>query len=65
MWNFDMTSVPVHTVDGESLSKITIHNFEKSKKKSKFEFSPIEGNLVDTCYHYNGVYKLYIRVLNQ
>jgi len=30
--NFDTTSVPVHSVDGESLSEIAIHNFEKSWK---------------------------------
>ena len=27
-----MTSVPVHTIDGESLSEVAIHNFEKSQK---------------------------------
>jgi len=41
--NFYMTSVPVHTIDGESLSEIAIHNFEKSKKKSKSALSPMEG----------------------
>jgi len=32
MQNFDITSMPVHTVDDESFSKIAIHNFEKSRK---------------------------------
>jgi len=32
MHDFDITSVPVLTVDGESFSKIAIHNFEKSRK---------------------------------
>jgi len=31
MQNFDTTTVRLRTVDGESLSEITIHNFEKSK----------------------------------
>jgi len=30
--NFDMTSMAVCNVDGESLREIAIHNFEKSKK---------------------------------
>jgi len=30
--NFDMISLAVRTVDGESLSEITIHNFEKNRK---------------------------------
>ena len=30
--NFDITPVPVRSVDAESLSKIAIHNFKKSRK---------------------------------
>jgi len=30
--NFDTTPLPVRTVDGESLSEIAIHNFEKNRK---------------------------------
>ena len=29
--NFDTTPLPVCTVDGESLSEIAIHNFEKNR----------------------------------
>jgi len=32
MRNFDLTSMSVSTVDAESLSEISIHNFEKSGK---------------------------------
>ena len=35
-----MTSVPVHTIDGESLSEIAIHNFEKSQKKIEIRVVP-------------------------
>jgi len=36
-----MTSMPVHTVDADSLSEIAIHNFEKVEK-SKFVLSPMD-----------------------
>jgi len=39
MRNYDTTSMPVRTVDGESLSKIAIHEV----KKWKFTFSPTDG----------------------
>ena len=39
-----MTPVPVHTVDGDSLSEIAILNFEKSWK-IKIRVPPMEGNL--------------------
>jgi len=41
--NFGTTSVPVCTVNAESFSEFAIHNFEKVEK-SKFTFSPMEGN---------------------
>ena len=31
MQNFDTIPLPVRTVDGESLSEIEIHNFEKNR----------------------------------
>ena len=46
--NFDTTSMPVRTVDGESLSEIAIHNFKKSLKKLKFAFSPMVEKMVYT-----------------
>jgi len=40
MQNFDTTSLPVHTVNAESLSEITTNNFEKVEK-SNFWLSPM------------------------
>jgi len=47
MRNFDMTSVPVRTVDADSLSEIAIHNFEEVEKL-KFVLSTMDRVEGDT-----------------